>query len=67
MTNSGGKSPRPTGARALVQTRQAFLKETLAPHGNDFATGIQTGPNLIIAPTLGGQQDDFGPNDLKIR
>jgi hypothetical protein len=54
-TSSGGKSPGPTRAWALVQAGEAFLKETLAPHADDLAPGVQTGGDLIVAQTLGSE------------
>src|SRR5438046_2309683 len=60
-TTSGGKSPGPAWARLIFQPGQAFLVKALAPQAHNFAPRVQGRRNLVVAPTLGCQQDHLGP------
>jgi hypothetical protein len=51
----------------FFQAFQALLKETFAPHADNFSAGIQLGSDLIIADPLGCEENHFGPNYFNIR
>jgi hypothetical protein len=67
MTNSGGKSPGPAWTHLIFQSRQAFFEEALSPQTHDFSACMQTACNLVIAQSIGGEKDHFGPDNLIIR
>jgi hypothetical protein len=66
-TTSGGKNSGATRAGPLVEAGQAFVEEALAPTTDDVATDGEGGGNVIITATVGGGEDDEGPEHLKIR
>ena len=51
----------------FFQPRQAILEETLAPHADDLAPGVESGGDLIVGQAFGGEEDHPGPDHLKIR
>ena len=66
-TRSGGKNPGAAGAGTFLQSSNALLKESLAPHADDLTAGVETGSDLVVREALGGKQNHFGADDLKIR
>jgi hypothetical protein len=42
-------------------------EEALAPLADDLAASVEARGNLVIAQSLGSQQDHPGPNNLEIR
>ena len=66
-TTSGGKNGRPPGSWFVLQTGQAFLKESFAPLTNDLARDRQAGGNLVIGTALSGQENNSGAKDQIIR
>src|SRR6266545_5939298 len=66
-TSSGGKSPGPTRARALLQAGHALLEEPLAPLADDFPPRREGGGDLVVGEPLRREQDHLGPTHLKIR
>ncbi len=66
-TTSGGKNPRPTRAVAVVQPREPSLEEALAPLGDHFSTTVQPLGDLVVSPSVRGQEDHLGSQDLEIR
>jgi hypothetical protein len=67
MTSSGGENGRTPGTGKILQTVQAFLKETLAPLADNLSGERNPVGDLVIPQTLCGQEDGFGSNDHKIR
>src|SRR5439155_19974516 len=53
---SGGKSRRLAPARTLIEARESFLVEALAPHRDDLAPGVQTRRDLVVAQALARQE-----------
>jgi hypothetical protein len=51
----------------LLQSHEALNKEAFAPPAYDLTAAVETGGNLVVAQSLGGQQDHLGALDLKIR
>jgi hypothetical protein len=51
----------------FLQSYEALGKEAFAPSANDFTAAVETRGNLVVAQSLGGQQDHLGTLDLKIR
>src|SRR5882724_11663561 len=50
--SEGGKAPRPTGARRIVQATEAVVKITLAPTANSMAITVELGGHLEIRRAL---------------
>jgi hypothetical protein len=46
---------------------EAIFEEPLAPLAYDLSRERKAGGNLIVAQPLGGHQNNFGADDLKIR
>src|SRR6266852_4474035 len=51
-TTSGGKSSGATRAGALLQARQAFLEETLAPQTDDISSDGECRRDCVIGAAL---------------
>jgi hypothetical protein len=51
----------------FLQPHQTIHKEALPPATNYLTASVQSGRNLVVVQSLGGQQDHLGPLDLKIR
>ena len=66
-TTCGGQSPRPPGARTLLETFHTLLEETFAPQADDLASGLETAGDFEVGEALGSEQDHLGPDNLKIR
>jgi hypothetical protein len=66
-TSSGGKNPGAARARQFVQAGEAVFEETLPPHADDLAPGVESGGDLIVGQAFGGKQDHSGADDLEIR
>lgn len=66
-TSSGGKNPGAAGARQFLKASEALFEETLPPHADNLAPGVEPGGNLIVGQALGGKQDHSGADDFKIR
>lgn|GEM_PF-4837149 len=49
MSTSGGKKPGPPRAVSITESRQALFEEALPPEASNFASGIQSFGNLIVA------------------
>ena len=64
---SGGKNPRPARAIAVVEPREPSLEEALAPLGDHFSATVQLLGDLVVPPSVGGQEDHLGPQDVKVR
>jgi hypothetical protein len=54
-------------AGALLESGEPLFEEPLAPLRDDLAPGIQSRGNLIVAVSLGGEQDDLGSHHISIR
>jgi hypothetical protein len=54
-TSSGEGNPRATRARVFLQTRQAAFEETLPPHADDLAPGVESSSDSIVGQTFGGE------------
>jgi hypothetical protein len=65
-TTSGGENPGPARARALLQTRQAFVEEAFAPETDHIAAHGERACDVVIGVPLGSEQDHLGPEDLII-
>jgi len=50
--SEGGKAPRPTGARRIVQATEAVVKITLAPTANSMAITVELHGHLEIRRAL---------------
>lgn len=66
-TTLGGKGGRAAAAWQLLEAREAFLKETLAPLADDLPGRIKAGGDDVIAEPKGREEDDLGSNDISIR
>ena len=66
-TTCGGGSPRPPGARTLLETFPTLLEETFAPQADDLASGLETADDFEVGEARGSEQDHLGPEHLKIR
>jgi hypothetical protein len=51
----------------LLQSHEAFDKESLPPSADDLTAAVEAGSNLLVGQSPGGQQDHPGTLDLKIR
>ena len=59
-----GENPRPARAVAVVQPREPSLEEALAPLGDHFSATVQLLGDLVVSPSVGGQEDHLGSQDL---
>ncbi len=66
-TTSGGKSRGPAPAWTLLQARRSFLPVTFSPFAHDGPRHSQGIGDLLIGASLGGQEDDRGPDHVSIR
>src|SRR6516164_11429851 len=66
-TRRGGKAGLTPASRFILEAGQASQTEALAPLADDLAWRVESRGNYIIGEALGGQQDDFGANDITIR
>jgi hypothetical protein len=66
-TSSGGKNPGAARAREFLQASEPVFEETLAPHADDLAPGVEPSGDLIVGQALGGKQDHSGADHLGIR
>ena len=64
---SGGKHPRSPRAIVVVQPREPSCEEPLAPLGHHFSATVQLLSNLVVSPSVGGQENHLDPQDIKIR
>jgi hypothetical protein len=67
MTTSGGKNAGAPRAVSVIEPRQPLFEEALPPEAGNFAAGIQSFGNLIVAQSLCGEEDDLCTLNLKIR
>ena len=65
-TTSGGKNPGATGPGALVEARQALLKETFTPEADDLASDRHGRGDLVIGPPVGREQDHLGAEHIEM-
>jgi hypothetical protein len=65
-TTLGGKAGWPPAPGLLLQPRQAFGAEPLAPLADDLAGRIQARGNDVIREPPGGQEHDLRANDIAI-
>jgi hypothetical protein len=66
-TTLGGKAGWAPAAGLLVQPREAFGAEPLAPLADNLAGRIQARGNDVIREALRREQNDLRPNDIAIR
>ncbi len=66
-TTSSGENSAPASAIALFESFEAFLEEALAPFADDLATGVQALGDLVVAETLGGEEEEAGSKNIAIR
>src|SRR3989442_550286 len=66
-TTSGGENPGAARAWALLQAVQAFVEEAFAPETDHVTSDRERGSDRVVGPPLGGQQDNLGPENGKIR
>ena len=62
-----GENPRPARAVAVVEAREPPLEEALAPLGDHLSATVQLLGDLVVSPSVGGQEDHLGSQDLEIR
>src|SRR6266516_1397163 len=67
MTTSGGKDAWPSSPGSLLEAAEPLGEEALAPLGDDLATGVQTGRDLVVVKARGRHEHDLGPHDIPIR
>src|SRR5882672_2101692 len=67
ITTSGGKNPRPTLPRGLLQSLQALFEEALAPLAHGLAGQVHPGGDLLVGEILGGIQHHLRPDHVSIR
>jgi len=67
MTTSGGKNSGTSRAVSILEPRQALFEESFPPETGNFATGVQSLGNLIVAQPLCSQEDDLCTLNLKVR
>ena len=65
-TISGGKNRGPARARPLFQARQSSQEESFSPEADHVAADGESGGDLVILLTFGGQENNFCPEHLKI-
>jgi hypothetical protein len=46
---------------------EAIGEEPFPPPTDDLTAAVEASGNLVVAPSLGGQQDHLGSLNLKIR
>ncbi len=63
----GGKARGASAPGFVLQTEKSGQGKALAPLADDLARGIEARGDEIVGETLGGQEDDLGPDDLTIR
>jgi hypothetical protein len=51
----------------FFQSPETFHKEAFPPASDDLTAAVEPSGNLVVVPSLGGQQDHLGTLDLKIR
>jgi hypothetical protein len=66
-TTLGGKERRPPSARTLLETREPFIEEALAPLGDDLTWGIQARSDLVVTESLCSEENNLGSDDISIR
>ena len=65
--SSGGKDPRASRARSLLEARQSFLEEALAPLADHLAPRGQARSDLVVVHAAGGHENHLGANNLEVR
>jgi hypothetical protein len=63
----GGKAGWAPASRLFIKPREALLKEAVAPLADNLPWGIQARRDDVIGEALGGQEHQFGPDDVSIR
>ena len=63
----GGKAGCAPASWLFVEASEPFAEKPLAPLADDLARRIQPGGNNVVRPPFGGQQHEFGANDVAIR
>jgi len=65
-TISGGKNRGPARAWPFFQARQSFQEESFSPEADHVAADGESGGDLVILLALGGQENNFRPDHLKV-
>jgi hypothetical protein len=50
----------------FLQASQSLFKKALTPLADDFAAGVQAAGDLVVGPTVGGMENHFGAEHLKV-
>jgi hypothetical protein len=64
---SGGKGPRATRSRTLLQSFEALFEETFSPLADDLKGGVQAGSNILVLHPFCGVENDFRTDHINIR
>src|ERR1700730_11564318 len=63
----GGKNRRSSVAGKFLEAGQPLLEEALSPQRDHLPAGIKAPGDLVVAKSLGCQQDDPGSDHISIR
>jgi len=66
-TTLGGKAGWAPAPGLLVQPGEAFEERPVPPLADDLAWRIEARRDDVVADARGGEQDDFGADDISIR
>jgi hypothetical protein len=67
LDDAGGKAGRTPAAKFLLEARQAGETEAFAPLADDLTGRVQTRGDNIIRYSLGGEENNLGPDDIPTR
>jgi hypothetical protein len=67
IATCGGKNRRSSVAGKFLEAGQPLLEETLSPQRDHLPAGIKAPGDLVVAKSLGCQQDDPGSDHISIR
>jgi hypothetical protein len=65
--DAGGKAGWAPASRLFVEAGEAFQEEALPPLTDNLPRQVAARRDVVIAEVLGGENDDFGPDDVSIR
>jgi len=67
MTRMGGKAGFTPASRLRLKARQSGQSESLTPLADDLTGRVEPGGDDIVAQSLIGEENDFGPDHIAIR
>jgi hypothetical protein len=63
----GGKAGWTPAPRLLIEAREAVVEEAMPPLTDDLAGRVHARADLVVAQAGGGEEHDFGADDITIR